>query len=131
MLWFQRTAQMFNCTRSLQKVEIIFIEISTEFRLITIIFVWREYIITYLSGVLTWVKWFIVSQKLFISKKFKFWWVHNNAPLKCDDFVFRKVNWPLSLRRGEWVVFRLMAKLLLGVTKPNCQCSLISIRALF
>ena len=69
--------------------------------------------------------------KTIISKKFKFWWVHNNALLECDNFVFRKVNWPLSLRRGEWVVFSLMAKLPLGVRKPNCQCSLISIRALF
>ena len=23
--------------------------------------------------------------------------------LECDDFVFRKVNWPLPLKRGGWV----------------------------
>ena len=44
----------------------------------TIIFVWGEYI-TYLTEVSTWVKLFIVYQKLLISKKFKFWWVHNNT----------------------------------------------------
>ena len=41
-------------------------------------------------------------------------------PLECDDFVFRKVNSPLPLRRGGWVVFRLTAKLPLSVTRPNC-----------
>ena len=45
-------------------------------------------------------------------------------PLECDDFVFRKVNWPLPLRRGGWVGFRLTAKLSLSVTKPNCRRSL-------
>ena len=45
-------------------------------------------------------------------------------PLECDDFVFRKVNWPLPLRRGRWVGFRLMAKLPLSMTKPNWRCSL-------
>ena len=45
-------------------------------------------------------------------------------PLECDDFVFRKVNRPLPLRRGGWVGFRLMAKLPLSVTKPNCRRSL-------
>ena len=42
-------------------------------------------------------------------------------PLECDDFVFKKVNWPLPLRRGG---FRLTAKSLLSVTKPNCPRSL-------
>ena len=45
-------------------------------------------------------------------------------PLGCDDFVFRKVYWPLPLRRGGWVGFRLTAKLSLSMTKPNCWCSL-------
>ena len=26
-------------------------------------------------------------------------------PLEWDDFVFRKVNWPLPLRRVRWVGF--------------------------
>ena len=45
-------------------------------------------------------------------------------PLGCDDFVFRKVNWPLPLRKRGWVGFRLTAKLPLYVTKPNCRRSL-------
>ena len=40
---------------------------------------------------------------------------------ECDDFVFRKVNWPLPLRWGRWVGFRLTTKL----PKPNCWRSLI------
>ena len=24
-------------------------------------------------------------------------------PIECDDFVFRKVNWPLTLRKGGLV----------------------------
>ena len=24
-------------------------------------------------------------------------------PLECDDFIFRKVNWPLLLRSSGWV----------------------------
>ena len=51
-------------------------------------------------------------------------------PLECDDFVFRKVNWPLPLRRGRWVGFRLTAKLPLSVTKPNCRRSLNCLRRL-
>ena len=48
-------------------------------------------------------------------------------PLECcDDSVFRKGNLPLPLRRGGWVVFRLMAKLSLSMMKPKRQCSLIS-----
>ena len=46
-------------------------------------------------------------------------------PLECDNFVFRKVNWPLLLRRGGSVGFRLTAKWPLSVTKPNCQHSLM------
>ena len=45
--------------------------------------------------------------------------------LECDNFVFRKVNWPLLLRRGGSVGFRLTAKWPLSVTKPNCQHSLM------
>ena len=45
-------------------------------------------------------------------------------PLDCDDFVFRKVNWLLLLRRGDWVGFRLVAKFALSMMKPNCQSSL-------
>ena len=48
--------------------------------------------------------------------------------LGCDDFTFRKVNWPLPLRRGRGVGFRLTVKLPLGVTKPNCRRSLILLR---
>ena len=44
--------------------------------------------------------------------------------LECDDFVFGKVNWPLPLRRGGWVGFRLTAKLPLSETRPNCRRSL-------
>ena len=46
-------------------------------------------------------------------------------PLECDDFVFRKVNWPLPLNRGGSVGFRLTAKLPLSVTKSNCRRPLI------
>ena len=63
---------MFSCTKSFTKCDDLYSEISIEFRSITIIFVWGEYI-TYLSGVSTWVKYFIGYQKLWISKKFKFW----------------------------------------------------------
>ena len=42
-------------------------------------------------------------------------------PLERDDFVFRKVNWHLPLRRGGWVGFKLTAKLPLSVTKTNCR----------
>ena len=45
-------------------------------------------------------------------------------PLKCGDFVFRKVNWSLPLRRCRWVGFRLTAKLPLSVMKPNWRRSL-------
>ena len=45
-------------------------------------------------------------------------------PLECEDFVFRKINWPLPLRRGRWVGYRLTAKLPLSVTKPICRRSL-------
>ena len=48
--------------------------------------------------------------------------------LECDDFAFRKVNWPLPLRTGGWVGFRLTVKLPLSVTKPNCRRSLILLR---
>ena len=46
---------MLNCTRSFTKRDDLYSEIPTEFRSITFIFVWGEYI-TYLSGVSTWVK---------------------------------------------------------------------------
>ena len=46
--------------------------------------------------------------------------------LEWDNFVFREVNGPFRLRRGECLGFRLMAKLLLRVTKPNCWHSLRS-----
>ena len=69
---------MFSCTRSFTKCDDLYSEILIEFRSITIIFVWGEYI-TYLSVDSTWVKEFIVYQKLLISKKFKYWWVHNNV----------------------------------------------------
>ena len=46
---------MFNSTRSFTKCDDVYSEISTEFRSITIMFAWGEYI-TYLSGVSTWVK---------------------------------------------------------------------------
>ena len=39
-------------------------------------------------------------------------------------FFFRKVIWPLPLRRGEWMGFKLTAKLTLSVTKPNCRRTL-------
>ena len=39
---------MFSCTRSFTKCEDLYSEISVEFRSVTIIFVWGEYI-TYLS----------------------------------------------------------------------------------
>ena len=45
-------------------------------------------------------------------------------PLECYDFVFRKVIWPLPLRRGGWVGFRLTAKLPLSETKSNFRRSL-------
>ena len=45
-------------------------------------------------------------------------------PLGCDDFVFRKVNLPLPLRRGKRVGFRLTTKLPLSVTQPNFWRSL-------
>ena len=45
---------MFSCT-SFTKRDDLYSEISIEFRSITIIFVWGEYI-TYLSEVSTWVK---------------------------------------------------------------------------
>ena len=49
-------------------------------------------------------------------------------PLECsDDSVFRKVNLPLPLRRGGWVVFRLMAKLPLSMMKPNVDAPLLVI----
>ena len=43
-------------------------------------------------------------------------------PSEFEDFV----NSPLPLRRDwlGWVAFRLTAKLLLSVMKPNCWCSL-------
>ena len=50
---------MFSCARSFTKCDDLYSDISIEFRSITIMFVWGEYI-TYLSGVLTWVKFFIV-----------------------------------------------------------------------
>ena len=46
---------MFSYTRIFTKCDDLYSEISIEFRLVTIIFVWGEYI-TYLSGVSTWVK---------------------------------------------------------------------------
>ena len=52
-------------------------------------------------------------------------------PLELDDFVLRKVNWPLPLRRGEWVGFSLPAKLLLSVMKPNCRRSLSTLLSIF
>ena len=52
-------------------------------------------------------------------------------PLEWDDFVLRKVNWPLPLRRGEWVGFSLTAKLLLSVTRPNCRRSLRTLLSIF
>ena len=69
---------MFSYTRNFTKCDDLYSEISIEFRSVTITVVWGDYI-TYLSGVSTWVKEFIVYQKLLISKKFKFWWVHNNV----------------------------------------------------
>ena len=45
-------------------------------------------------------------------------------PRECDDFVFRKVNGPLPLKKGGSVGFRLTAKLPLSITKPNCRRSL-------
>ena len=47
-------------------------------------------------------------------------------PLEGDDFVFRKVNWPLPLRRGWWEGFRLTIKLPLSEIKPNCWSSLMT-----
>ena len=46
---------MSSCTRSFTKCDDLYSKISTEFRSITIIFVWGEYT-TYMSGVFTWVK---------------------------------------------------------------------------
>ena len=51
---------------------------------------------------------------------------YTTIPLECDNFVFRKVNWPLPLRSSGWVGFSLMSKLLLSVMKTNCWCSLSS-----
>ena len=45
-------------------------------------------------------------------------------PLESDDFVFRKVNWPLPLRRGIWMGFRLRAKLPLSVTNLTVDAPL-------
>ena len=48
-------------TRSFTKCDDLYSENSIEFRSVTIIFVWGEYI-TYLSGISTWVK----SQQTFV-----------------------------------------------------------------
>ena len=41
-------------------------------------------------------------------------------PLECDDFVFRKIYWPLPFR-GGWVGgFQVNVQISLSVTKPNC-----------
>ena len=38
-----------------------------------------------------------------LPKTINFQEIQIQMPLECDNFVFRKVNWPLSLRRGGWV----------------------------
>ena len=42
---------MFSCTRSFTKCEDLYSEISTEFRSITIIFVWGEYVNLIVRGI--------------------------------------------------------------------------------
>ena len=124
-LWFQRTAQMFSCTRSLQSVMINILRYQLNLvRLVTIIFLY-----------LTWVYNLLVMSKNMrkivhsFPKTINFYEIHilmgTQQCRKCDDFVFGKENWPLPIRRGRWVVFRLMAKLLLSMMKPNCRCSLV------
>ena len=118
-LWFQRTAK---CSVALEVLQSVTIYIQ-RYQLNSdqyIIFVWGEYI-TYLSWVSIWAKQFTKN----------YWFLRNSnfggyttMPIGCDDFVFRKVNWPLPLSRGGWVGFRLTAKLPLSMTKPNCRCSL-------
>ena len=110
---------MFSCTRSFTKCDDLYSEISTVFRSITIIFVWGEYIYNLL------VRGFDMSKIVYsLPKTINFQEIQIQMPLECDNFVFRKVNWPLSLRRGGWVGFRLTAKLPLSETKSNCQRSL-------
>ena len=108
---------MFSCTRSFTKCDDLYAEISIEFRSLTIIFVWGEYILLVMG--------FNISKIFHSLPKTINFGGYIAMPLECDNFVFRKVNWPLPLRRNGWLGFRLTAKLPLSVAKPIFQRSLI------
>ena len=117
MLWFQRTAKYSAAQEVLQVLQI--------FRDINWIQINNYYL--YMRWVYNlFVRGFNMSKIVHSLPNYLFLRNSNfggyiTMSLECDDFVFRKVNWPLPLRRGGWVGCRLTAKLPLSVTKPNCR----------
>ena len=82
----------------------LYLEISIEIRSTTIIFVWREYIANLV------VRGFDMRKTVHsFPKTINFYKIQVLVDTQqccyscqCDDFVFRKVNWPLAVKEG-WV----------------------------